>query len=128
MDRDREAVEDLIEESYLLTLSDAGVNLRMKAFARMCDRCVRQALSDGDVIDDLFEKLATMMYLYDKALSSEEEEEGITMPEEIKKVRNIVRKRRLAIRIIERFAPDAARLIMQEMRGDWETSLGEEGL
>lgn len=127
MDRDREAVEDLIEESYLLSLSETAVNLRMKAFARMCDRCIRDSLEDSDHIEDLFEKLATMMYLYDKALTSDEEE-LVEMPDDMKKVRNIVRKRRLALRIIERFAPEAARLIIHEMRGDWESEIGEEGL
>ncbi|MBN2289536.1 MAG: hypothetical protein JXQ83_09415 [Candidatus Glassbacteria bacterium] len=122
----KEAVEDLIEETRLRTMSDIQVERRIRKFTELCEQMVSNRVADEDRRQQLIERLEIMKVFYNH--SSVQSFYGGLMSSETgerqrnRRLSNIVKKRRMALRMIERTAPEVARAIEQrleeELSGD----------
>jgi hypothetical protein len=125
MEEVKEAVEDLIEETRLRNLTDDQIERRIRKFTEICKQMV-SSLIDESQREQLIERLEIMKVFYNH--SSVQRSYGGLATGEIserqrnRRLSNIVKKRRMALRMIERTDPEVARAIEERL----EEELSEE--
>lgn len=99
-------VDDLIEETRMLELDDAQVQWRLRKFTQICEREIESGIPNVRKRKMLLERLEIIKCLYDhspvahptRVGGSGEQSQG----QRIKRLQNIVRRRRMALEMIER--------------------------
>ena len=116
MTRVKEAIEEMIEESYLLGLTEQQIRADFKRFIDTCYAVIEENVQDREAVTDLTEDLAreqTVILIADRAEGSElplKEKSTAKSPEEEFSERAARRKRQI-LRIIAEFDPQLVRLI-----------------
>lgn len=125
MEEVKEAVEDLIEETRLRNLTDDQIERRIRKFTEVCKQMVSSRIDESQR-QQLIERLEIMKVFYNH--SSVQRSYGGLATGEIserqrnRRLSNIVKKRRMALRMIERTDPEVARAIEERL----EEELSEE--
>jgi hypothetical protein len=125
MEEVKEAVEDLIEETRLRNLTDDQIERRIRKFTEICKQMVSSRIDESQR-QQLIERLEIMKVFYNH--SSVQRSYGGLATGEIserqrnRRLSNIVKKRRMALRMIERTDPEVARAIEDRL----EEELSEE--
>ena len=129
MSKVKEAIEEMIEESYLLGLSEQEIRQDFKRFIDTCYAVINDNVKDRDVISGLAENLAreqTCILIADRA---EAEADGVEVAAETEKVKTpeadfserVARRKRQILRTIAKYDPRLVRLIdAQRFQGDAE--------
>ena len=119
----KEAIEEMIEESYLLGLSDDDIRRDFSRFIDTCYEVIHANLKDREVISDLAENLArekTCILIVDR--SQEEEagmvqegqgEEGARSEQELF-AEKVARRKRMILKTIGDYDPRLVRLIDEQ--------------
>jgi hypothetical protein len=116
----RESINEMIEESYLLSLSESEIRMDLERFVEMCSRVISENIHDKKQMQKLSEKLARA-----RALSLVEDYQGTEDSEiftESQSVRpsrkrfaeKVARNKRLILRAIRECDPRLEGLIEQE--------------
>ncbi|MEA2062469.1 MAG: hypothetical protein U9P14_02120 [Gemmatimonadota bacterium] len=119
MDDVREAIEDLIEETCLRNLNDDQITRRVRKFTELCEEMIFSRVANGSHRQQLIERLEIMKCFYNH--SSVPSGYGGSQNREIgerqrnRRLSNIVKKRRMALRMIERTDPEVAHAIEQRL-------------
>ena len=127
----KEAIEEMIEESYLLGLSEEEIRQDFKRFIDACYTVVQQNVKDRAVVSGLAESLAreqTVLLIADRAETpaaepavgevDDELAEGVASQEFSEKV---ARRKRQILRTIAQYDPQLVRLIdAQRFQGEAE--------
>ena len=129
MSKVKEAIEEMIEESYLMGLSEQEIRQDFKRFIDTCYAVIQQNVRDRDVVSGLAENLAreqTCILIADRA---EAAESGVEVAEETGNARSpeeefserVARRKRQILRTIAKHDPRLVRLIdAQRFQGDME--------
>ena len=126
MEEVKEAVEDLIEETRLRNMTDDQIERRIRKFTEICKQMVSSLIVDESQRQQLIERLEIMRVFYNH--SSVQRSYGGLATGEIserqrhRRLSNIVKKRRMALRMIERTDREVARAIEERL----EEELSEE--
>ena len=119
----REAVEDLIEETRLRTMTDLQIERRVRKFTELCEQMVSARIVDENQRQQLIERLQIMKVFYNH--SSVQTNYGGLVTSEInerqrnRRLNNIVKKRRMALRMIERSDPQVAKAIEEKLEREF---------
>jgi|GEM_PF-2975004 hypothetical protein len=119
MDEITTAVDDLIEETRMRELGDDQIEWRVRKFTEICREMIEARVGDVRKRKMLIERLQIMECFYDRSsvkqpaagLSSREVKEN----QRNKRLRTIVRRRRMALKMIERVDPEIAREIKETL-------------
>jgi len=127
MSKVKEAIEEMIEESYLLGLSEQEIRQDFKRFIDTCYAVIHDNIKDHQVVSGLAENLAreqTCILIADRVesgssdLEAAAEAEGERSPEEEFSER-VARRKRQILRTIAQHDPRLVRLIdAQRFKGD----------
>ena len=115
----KEAVEDLIEETRLRNLSDNQIEHRIRKFTEVCEQMVSSRITNESRRKQLIERLEIMKCFYNH--SSVQSFHGGLVAGEVserqrnRRLNNIVKKRRMTLRMIERTDPEVARAIEKRL-------------
>ena len=115
----KEAVEDLIEETRLRNLTDDQIERRIRKFTEVCKQMVSSRIDDESQRQQLIERLEIVRVFYNH--SSVQRSHGglatgeISQRQHNRRLSNIVKKRRMALRMIERTDPEVARAIEERL-------------
>ena len=128
MSKVKEAIEEVIEESYLLGLSQQEIRQDFKRFIDTCYSVIHENVKDRDVVSGLAESLAreqTCILIADRNSGSAQVgvgaeadtvKEGETVDEFSERV---ARRKRQILRTIAKYDPQLVRLIdAQRFQGD----------
>ncbi len=125
MTKVKEAIEEAIEESYLLGLSEREIRQDFKRFIDTCYIVIHDNVKDRDVVTGLGESLAreqTCILIADRGDSSEEVavgQEGGKEQTLVEFSEKVARRKRQILRIIAKYDPQLVRLIdEQRFQGD----------
>ena len=126
MSKVREAIEEMIEESYLLGLSEQEIRLDFKRFIDTCYNVIHENVKDRDVVSGLAENLAreqTCILIADRVEESEAElavaEEGVGRESTELFAEKVARRKRQILKTIAEYDPHLVRLIdAQRFKGD----------
>ena len=131
MSKVKEAIEEMIEESYLLGLSEHEIRQDFKRFIDTCYTVIHENIRDQDVVSGLAENLAreqTCILIADRVEGGGDEEvaagtdQGHSPGEEFSE--RVARRKRQILRTIAQHDPRLVRLIdAQRFKGD----LGDTG-
>ena len=129
MDKIKTAVDDLIEETRMRELDDDQIEWRVRKFTEICREMVEARMGDVHKRKMLIERLQIMECFYDRSsvkqpaagLSSREVEEG----QRNKRLHNLVRKRRMALEMIENTDPEIAREIKETLEKIFASHISE---
>ncbi len=116
MTRVKEAIEEMIEESYLLGLTEQEIRADFKRFIDTCYAVIQENVEDREAVSGLAEDLAreqTVILIADRADGSDlplKEKTSGKSPEEEFSERAAHRKRQI-LRIIAEYDPQLVRLI-----------------
>ena len=124
MTKVKEAIEEVIEESYLLGLSEREIRQDFKRFIDTCYVVIHDNVKDRDVVTGLGESLAreqTCILIADRSESSEEvqvsQETG--KEETLEFSEKVARRKRQILRTIAKYDPQLVRLIdAQRFQGE----------
>ena len=128
MTKVKEAIEEMIEESYLLGLSEQEIRADFKRFIDTCYAVIQENVKDREAVSGLAEDLAreqTVILIADRAeegpdLPLKEKTSGKS-PEEEFSERAAHRKRQI-LRIIAEYDPQLVRLIDEHrFQGELDT-------
>jgi len=119
MSKVKEAIEEMIEESYLLGLSEQEIRQDFKRFIDTCFAVIHDHIKDRDVVSGLAENLAreqTCILIADRA---EAAAAGVEVEPEAAEARDpdeefserVARRKRQILRTIARHDPRLVRLI-----------------
>ena len=115
----KEAVEDLIEETRLRNLSDNQIERRIRKFTELCEQMVSSCVADEHQRQQLIERLAIMKVFYNhssvQSLYGGSATGELSERQRNRRLNSIVKKRRIALRMIERTDPEVARAIEQRL-------------
>jgi len=119
MEEVKEAVEDLIEETRLRNLTDDQIERRIRKFTEICKQIVSSRIIDESQRQQLVKRLEIMKVFYNHS-SVQKSYGGLATGEVSERQRNrrlsnIVKKRRMALRMIERTDPEVARAIEERL-------------
>jgi hypothetical protein len=124
MSKVKEAIEEMIEESYLLGLSEDEIRQDFKRFIDTCFHVVQENVKDRDVISQLAESLAREQTCILIADREESGTESVAMETNSKDEREafaekVARRKRQILRTIASYDPSLVRLIdAQRFQGD----------
>ena len=112
MDEIKTAVDDLIEETRMRELDDEQIEWRVRKFTEICTEMIEARVGDVSKRKMLIERLQIMKCFYDHSnvkqpaagMSSRELDER----QRHKRLGSIVRRRRMALAMIERVDPKIA--------------------
>ncbi len=116
----RESINEMIEESYLLSLSESEIRMDLERFIEICTRVIRENIHDRKQMQKLSEKLARA-----RALDLIEDYQGAEYSETFTKsqavrpsrerfAEKVARNKRLILRAIRECDPKLEGLIEQE--------------
>ena len=126
MNRISSQVDDLIEETRMRELSDDQVQWRIRKFTQICEREIERGVHNPGKRKMLLERLGIMKCLYDhssvthsaRGAAQSEEEEALR----VKRLQNIVRRRRMALEMIERVDESVADRIIAGLEREYANS------
>ena len=115
MNEIKTARDDLIEETRMRELDDEQIEWRVRKFTEVCEETIRQRVENTRKRNMLIERLQIMKCFYDHS-SVKQPAAGLTAREidesqRNKRLQNIIRRRRMALEMIERADPEVAREI-----------------
>lgn len=122
MSKVREAVEEVIEESYLLGLSEPEIREDFRRFIDTCYSVIHKNVRDRDVVSGLAENLAreqTCILIADRTEARSKQidittpAEGVKAPDE-EFPEKVARRKRQILRVIAECDPQLVRLIDAE--------------
>lgn len=128
MTRVKEAIEEMIEESYLLGLTEQEIRADFKRFIDTCYAVIEENVKDREAVSGLAEDLAreqTVILIADRAEDGADlplkEKSSSKSPEEEFSERAAYRKRQI-LRIIAEYDPQLVRLIDEHrFQGELDT-------
>ena len=114
----KEAINELIEESYLLGLSEQEIRSDFEQFIETCFDVIKDCVKDREAVNGLAESLArekTVILIADHSGSTEaapedDEERSAT----IQFAARVARRKRLILKTIAEYDPDLVRLIDEQ--------------
>jgi len=119
MDEIKTAVDDLIEETRLRELTDEQIEWRIKKFTETCEEMIGSRVENARRRKMLLERLQIMKCFYDH---SSIKHYGAGIPsrqlderERSRRLQNIVKRRRMALEMIERVEPEVAQAIRESL-------------
>lgn len=127
MSKVKEAIEEMIEESYLMGLSEQEIRQDFKRFIETCYAVIHNHIKDRDVVSGLAENLAreqTCILIADRA---EGAGSGVEVAAEADRERSpeeefserVARRKRQILRTIAKYDPRLVRLIdAQRFKGE----------
>ena len=114
----RESIDEMIEESYLLGLSESEIKADLDRFVEICGRVIHENINDRKQMQALAEKLARALGLIEEHHEGEEEEpvpvEGTVQSSRQKFAEKVARNKRLILRTIRACDPKLELLIEQQ--------------
>ena len=116
----RESIDEMIEESYLLGLSESEIKADLDRFVEVCGRVILENIDDRKQMQVLAEKLARAraLDLIEDNNEGEEEEpisvEGTVKSSRQKFAQKVARNKRLILRTIRDCDPKLEHLIEQQ--------------
>ncbi len=120
MDQIKAAVDDLIEETQLRALNDDQIEWRLRKFTETCEEAIERQVASAQKRKMLLDRLQILKCFYDH--SSVKHYSGGKLPareaderERNRRLENIVRRRRMALEMIERADPQVADQIRQRL-------------
>jgi len=122
MSKVKEAIEEMIEESYLLGLSEPEIRQDFKRFIDTCYAVIQKNVTDRDVVSGLAENLAreqTCILIADRTEARTKQvevtgpAEGVKAPDE-EFPGKVARRKRQILRVIAKCDPQLVRLIDAE--------------
>ena len=127
MSKVKEAVEEMIEESYLLGLSQREIRRDFKRFIDTCYNVIHENIKDREVVNGLAESLAreqTCILIADRksgaaqiGVGEETEEASDESVDEFSE--RVARRKRQILRTIAKYDPQLIRMIdAQRFQGD----------
>jgi len=123
MDKIKSAVDDLIEETRMRELDDNQVEWRVRKFTQVCEREIASGVKNLRKRSMLLERLQIMKCLYDHSSVTHPARSGAGQHEDpaqrIKRLQNIVRRRRMALEMIERVDPSVAGHIRARLKKEF---------
>jgi hypothetical protein len=116
----KEAINELIEESYLMGLSEQEIRRDFEHFIETCFAVIHDNVKDREAINGLTENLArekTVILIADHSEAGSEpemggEDAGKTSSEVF--AEKVARRKRLILKIIAQYDPDLVRLIDEQ--------------
>jgi len=119
MNEIKTAVDDLIEETQMRELDDEQIEWRVRKFTEICEEMIEARVGDVRKRKMLIERLQIMKCFYDRS-SVKQPAAGVSSRElderqRHKRLRNIVRRRRMALEMIKRVDPKIAREIKETL-------------
>lgn len=120
----KEAIEEVIEESYLMGLSEEEIRLDFKRFIDTCFAVLQANVKDREAIGELTEELArekTCILIADHAHEGQGEAAVVGASDAITEVfaEKVARRKRLILKAIADYDPNLVRLIdAQRFQGD----------
>ncbi|HLA41703.1 MAG TPA: hypothetical protein VJ417_16990 [Candidatus Glassbacteria bacterium] len=128
MDQIKSAVDDLIEETRMRELDDGQIEWRIRKFTEICESEIEAGVPNMRTRSMLLERLQIMKCLYDHSSVKKPYAGGVSAREfdesqRNRRLVNIVRRRRLALEMIEKADPLVARKIAGELEKIFATSL-----
>jgi hypothetical protein len=120
----KEAIEEVIEESYLMGLSEEEIRLDFKRFIDTCFAVLQANVKDREAIGELTEELArekTCILIADHAHEGQEEAAVVGASDASTEVfaEKVARRKRLILKAIADYDPNLVRLIdAQRFQGD----------
>jgi hypothetical protein len=119
MDQIKAAVDDLIEETCLRHLNDDQIEWRLRKFTEICERTIESRVNNDSKRKMLIDRLEILKCFYDHSSVSRA---GGNLPareadirERYRRLQNIVRRRRMALEMIERTDPEVADEIQENL-------------
>ncbi len=116
----RESIDEMIEESYLLGLSESEISADLDRFVEICGRVIHNNIHDRKQMRVLAEKLARArtLGLIEERREDEEDRppavEGTVKSSRQRFARRVARNKRLILRTMRDCDPKLERLIEQE--------------
>ena len=126
MDKIKSAVDDLIEETRMRELDNDQVEWRVRKFTQVCEREIESGVKNLRKRSMLLERLQIMKCLYDHSSVVQPARSGSSQHEDKaqrnKRLQNIVRRRRMALEMIERVDPMVAGRIREGLEKEFATA------
>ena len=123
MNQVKDAVEELIEETYLLSLSDEELEREVTRFAEVCGLVIMKHVKDKNKLNSLIQRLAMARLsslIANKVagldLSGVLRPEGVTRSARERRIKAIVRNKRTILKIIGEYEPQLIPLIEEGLR------------
>jgi hypothetical protein len=118
----KEAIEEIIEESYLMGLSEDEIRKDFKRFLDTCNSVIRQNIKDRHVMSGLAESLAreqTCILIADRVEEGIETDIGDQIADTHPFAEKVARRKRQILKIIAEYDPRLVKLIdAQRFKGD----------
>ncbi len=116
-------VDDLIEETRIRELDDGQVQWRIRKFTQICEREIESGVANMRKRKMLLERLQIMKCLYDHSSVTHPSHPGGQHGEDeaqrIKRLQDVVRRRRLALDMIERVDTSVADRIVAGLEHEY---------
>ena len=114
----KEAINELIEESYLMGLSEQEIRSDFEQFIETCFSVIKDSVKDREAVNGLAESLArekTVILIADHPGSSEIEPDGDEEKSpDVVFAERVARRKRLILKTIAQYDPDLVRLIDEQ--------------
>ena len=129
MDEIKTAVDDLIEETRMRELDDNQIEWRVRKFTEVCRKMIEAHVGHGPKRKMLLERLQIMKCFYDhssvKQPAAGLSSRGLNESRRNKRLQNIVKRRRMALEMIERVDPEIAREIKETLEKTFASVMPE---
>lgn len=127
MDEIRESIEDLIEETCLRSLTDDQVERRIRRFTEICEQMISGRVENVRKRRMLLDRLEIMKCFYNHSPAqkfySGTSAKEMNETERNKRLENIVRRRRMALQMIEKADVETARTIQELLEKEFNSGL-----
>ena len=126
MSRIAAQVDDLIEETRMRELDDDQVHWRIRKFTQVCEREIESGITSERKRRMLLERLEIMRCLYDHSSVTHPSRAGGSGEQEqvqrLERLQNIIRRRRMALDMIERVDMGVADRIVAGLEHEYAVS------
>lgn len=123
MDHVKDAVEDLIEETYLLSLSDEELDREVSRFAEVCGWVIMRYVKDKNKLNLLTQRLAMVRLtsliankVAELDLPGIFQSEGVAKSARERRVKAIIQNKRLILRTIGKYEPQLIPFIEEGLK------------
>ena len=114
----KEAINELIEEAYLMGLSEQEIRSDFEQFIETCFSVIKDSVKDREAVNGLAENLArekTVILIADHPGSSEAEPDSDDAKSpDVVFAERVARRKRLILKTIAKYDPDLVRLIDEQ--------------
>jgi hypothetical protein len=115
MDEIKESVEDLIEETSMRAMTDEQIERRVRRFTEICAQVISGRVENERKRQMLLERLEILKCFYNHSpvqkIYGGQSSKELSENQRNKRLLNIVRRRRMALQMIERTDPETAQAI-----------------